>query len=1106
MWMETMKFGRLLWLGLFLGLSFQPVVRAGPHGGISRPGKGERILGLETCRLNGEEVKLLLRRGFLVTNERARTMADLYEIRHPRDLFPPLVTIDSLEVPVFRAVSLVFRASWAEEGEARRKALEEWTRRLLALGPGAWPGAWKKALALLLVSSRLLSRPGLLEDSLIPAGVVRLVRWEERNFQALQERTSPILGKWVDYSMFPRSLEGRGIPAFLAEKWLKTAKLKWWLSEAILLLDRPEPWKASLLLAATAPEEWKELDQRDQALAGPLDNLGLQDYQEAMKAAGGLKALQADPEALEKLRRSLEARPVPGRQWFQGAGHSSRGEILPARAGKGLNLGGSRFSPGIDALEAGIRGRYAHPTGLILAGGAGNSWARKRAENYRIRFFWGGAWRPSLSLGDVDWKAVETCLSVPCSRGNTGVSLFWRFFRAVARDQSGRDGNGEWYWDSPGWKKRRALAALSGWALWRKALGPLGRRGDLVAAAAGGLGGYIVPSRKELQALRALFDFYRKKAPPMEILSEPLGRVEFLLKKVFELREKQESGKPWSAEDERFFFRFSRALRWRGGLEVSSGEDSKGSFSFFAISPGDVFLREPGAGPARPEGKFFCGLAPPRRIYAVVRLLGKWGIARGGLLDYREFLVPPGVEFTDSDWADTLRARPEAGSLERAKGEGHGGGGWEEDLKEALKGKNLAFLRVLLLGKKGREKRLEEVLAGFLEKERRRCRDRWRVAVTGPEFRPPGLPGLLFALQLLWQGRADFALLPAGRRKEFCRKLAREAGKAGTLPVSFLRELFCLGPEWFDAGLRAWIQGKKALSAEEAARILLEFLVYPGVDGSEREERRRRDLADLVVRAGKGGMKTLFLRDLSLGWSPSESVNAHRALLWAFCPQGFKLEDWVLEKAPSSLLAALRDLDNRLKGVWIPPESVRYLLGRLKDRVREGRAFFGIFCFLERSGVFPGPELWKKGWGFLESRLSGPGLSAQDVGEDPFYQWSCWTFCLALGKPGLFVEKFRALVEGGSEEERAFLWKLLKRGLTQVTNKYDKRIEVNPFFSLLEPGMEVWKDLPGAPEIPERGKDMDWAALKRWLEDLSRRVPRRSFPKAGSRGEMQGEM
>ncbi len=1060
----------------FFFFSFSSLGAAPPNGG-DRPGKGQKILGLRVPGLKGESLKKLLSRGFLVTGDGAGSMADLYEVRGPRDFLPALVTIDALEDPVFRAVSLVVRASWAREGPSRKRALEKWIQGLLAMGPGPWLEGWKKALEVLGVSLTILAPPGELEDLGLPAGVLRAVRAEEGNFETFQERPSPILGRMVDYGRVPTPGGRIGVLPFFTERWLNTARFKWWLAEAVLLLDRPEQLKAGLLLSATAPVEWKNLNKRDRILAGPLDNLGLGDFQEALKEAGGLKKVKKNPGVLRKILGMLKAKKIPGRCAFQ------------VQRTRGLNLGGSRSSPGIDALVLGSGGRYVHPTGLILAGGVGNSWARKEAGKHRIRYFWGEVWRPDLALGDVDWPGVETCLSVSFSRGGGGCSLFWRFFRILAGEGPGRDGNGEWYWNSPAWKKRKALAALGGWALWRKALGPLGRRGRLVVGGGNPRGGYIVPSREEIQALREFFGLYERIAPHLEILGEPLKRVRSLLKKTAELREKQETGESWSEEDEAFFSGFSRALRLRGDHHPESPEGSGNSFYPCVVQVGDLSVREPGKDSGHPEGKLFSGLATPKRIYAIVRSFGKWMVARGGVLDYREFLVPPGMGFDDRDWAETLRSHPGAGALDVTGEEGFPAKGWRRKIEEAVREKNPALLQAMVLAG-GAEKEAEmEFLARILEKERAGCKDRWRVACTSLDLRPPGLKGLLFSFQLVWRGRADPALVPPGRRKDLCRKVALEAGRSGAFPLSFFRELFGRGLDLFQAGLEGYIEGKKKLGAEESGRILLEFLSYPGKGASGPEEQKRRELAGLVVRSGREMMKTLFLKDLSLGWTPPESVMVHKALLWAFCPEGFKLEDWVLEKAPSSLLGALSGL-KPVKGVPLPKESLRYFQEKLAGKSIGADSYFGILYFLERNGFFPDPRLWEKGWSLLEKSLSSSDLLRSDPDSVPFYARSVWAFCLALWKPGRFVKRFRSFMESRKDEERTALWELLRRSLSQATDKF-RPVLVDPFFSLLCPGEEVWKDLPPPPDIPMEGMKMDWPALEVWLAVLKNRVPMR---------------
>ncbi len=677
---------RRLLAGIFCCFTFfgGAAGQEGPAPDRIGPPSRKEVLGLEKPKLGEYTIGRLLHRGFLVTEKRARGMADLYEVSDPRDgELATLVTTDSLLEPVMEAAFLVFRASWAEEGKGLPSLLRLWIAGLSRKGPGPWPKAWRLAGGVLCVSLGILKGKGALQDLPLPGEILQAARQELDRISRKRTAWSPLLGRTIVYGAFPLSspLPGEG----LFGGWVSPARLKAWLGQCAFMLDDPVQTRAAFLLAATAPKGWKQAFSLDRSLVGPLENLGIGAYQEALQEAGGLEAVQAGTKGWEKALAFLKGRIVPGKALLEGGSKGEQwiqvwvngrtwnirlpplscswAESFPGvRYGKGLLLDGPGFSPDAEALQWGVYGRAAHPSGLVLAGGAGNTWALGKARSYCLHFLTGIPWAPEMAQGAYDWNLVRGILAPRAEEPASLQDLFWDLFRAITTDKPPGKANREWYFSSPAWAERRARTGLAGWVLWRRAAGPSVRRClALVAAAGFSNQGYVVPTCAELERFRRFAAFLRKVAPGVEPLREPLVKANRLVERVFQLRRKQEQGRPWNQEDQDFFAHYGKALKLRKDEGFGNRVQEKTPHAY-ACNVGDLMAYRGGILEAEaPEASLFAALALPRRIYALVRIGGKWYLARGGVLDYREFALPVGMTLDDRGWRDILKTRPGAG-------------------------------------------------------------------------------------------------------------------------------------------------------------------------------------------------------------------------------------------------------------------------------------------------------------------------------------------------------------------------------------------------------------------------------------------------------------
>ncbi|HHI68748.1 MAG TPA: DUF3160 domain-containing protein, partial [Planctomycetes bacterium] len=712
------------------------------------PPSRKEVLGLEKPKLGEYTIARLLRRGFLVTEKRARGMADLYEVFDPQDgELATLVTTDSLLEPVMEAAFLVFRASWAQEGKGLPSLLRRWIAGLSRKGPGPWPKAWRLAGGVLCVSLGILEGKGTLQDLPLPGEILQAARQELDRISRKRTAWSPLLGRTIVYGAFPLSspLPGEG----LFGGWVSPARLKAWLGQCAFMLDDPVQTRAAFLLAATAPKGWKQAFSLDRSLVGPLENLGIGAYQEALQEAGGLEAVQAGTKGWEKALAFLKGRVVPGKallvegpkgkRWirFRQGGRTWNFLLPPlscawaesflgVRLGKGLLLDGQGLSPDAEALQWGVYMRFAHPSGLVLAGGVGNSWALGKARSYCLHFLTGIPWAPEMAQGAYDWNLVRGILAPRAEKSASLQDLFWDLFRAITRDKPPGKANREWYFSSPAWAERRARTGLAGWVLWRRAAGPSVRRClGLVGAAGFRHQGYVVPTCAELERFRRFVAFLRNVAPGVEPLREPLAKANRLVERVYQLRRKQEQGRPWNQEDQDFFAHYGKALKLRKDEGFGNRVQEKTPHAY-ACNVGDLMAYRGRTLEAEaPEASLFAALALPRRIYALVRIGGKWYLARGGVLDYREFALSVEMTLDDQGWRDVLKTRPAAGRLpggEKGPGKREGR---RLSLWSAISAKDPVALEAALLLSRRPEGAKDGLLRRLVGKARKACRDPW---------------------------------------------------------------------------------------------------------------------------------------------------------------------------------------------------------------------------------------------------------------------------------------------------------------------------------------------------------------------------------------------
>ncbi len=1045
------------------------------------------MLGLELPKLGKKRMEHLFRQGFLVTEKRAKGIADLYDVFDRQDgELATLVTTDSLLEPVMEAAFLVFRASWAEEGRALPPLLRSWIGRLSKAGPGPWPKAWRLAGGILCVSLGILEGKEALGGLPLPEDVLQAAREELDRISRKRTAWSPLLGRSVDYGALSLSSPLPGEVNFGG--WASPARLKAWLSQCVLLLDDPVQTRAGLLLAGTAPSGWEQAFSRERSLVGPLDNMGIGVYRDALKRAGGLKQVQAGEKGWGKALAFLKERFVPGKALLaQGrkgelsilvrlAGRNLTyylpplscpwaSSLLGSMVGKGLLLDGPGFSPDAEALQWGVFLRPAHPTGLLLAGGVGNSWAEAKAASYCLRFLSGGPWDAQFARGDYDWRLIKEILAPRSGEPVSLQSLFWDLFRAIAADEPPGMPNREWYFSTPAWAERRARTALAGWTLWRRAAGPSVRRCLGIAAASGFRDqGYIIPTSAELDRFRRFVAFLAQAAPKWEILHEPLARVSKLVKRVYELRRKQEQGLEWNRADMDFFAHYGEALKVRKDEGGNSFREKVPHA--YACNVGDLMAAEEGRTlEARfPEVFLFAALAPPRRIYALVRIGGKWYLARGGVLDYREFVLPSGMSLDDRGWREVLKVLPEAGTLPDGEGKPGKRVGAGQEWKRALASKNLVLLESALLRARTSPESLDALLRARVKRERKRCRSPWALALTDEKILPPGREGLLFALKVLWKGTLDLTLVPPARRRELASLAGRKAAEEEKFPWSFFRELYREDREAWTAAFEAWLDSIQDLDPLRAGKILLEFLKAPapGAPPLVPETQRARLAGRLVSKAGKE-METMLLRG-----GVRLKVLLCQALFWAWSPEGYHLLDGVIQKDPQEFLETTTDAISYLKKS-LPEESIRFL----QEEIRRGRAggdlYFRFLYLLLVHGVSPGVEAVQRGWKIFKERFLRDGKGRS--GEEGFGPEDCLS-SLLLSRPGEVLGWIRGELgkDGGNRAGR-----YLEKAVGCIIETWD----------MDSTGTSA---LPPLPDVFQGGKVTDWNALDGWLREARRRL------------------
>lgn len=624
------------------------------------------VHGLKESKLTDVQVKILLKRGFLLTGKRGRNMADLYlPYDLPDGLLPVLVTIDSLAIPVLKVLGKGIEMELAKEASSLPQALLSWEGSLRETGPGKWRKGWLLAQTILAVSMGILEGRGAMDRLALPHQVRDLAQKELALANNGGRRVSALFGRLFDYHGVGSFLESPG-GFSLQGRAERLVRLKRWLGQAVLEISNPTQFRAALILAWTVPKSWLIAHRWERKLFGRLDNIEIMDIKKILKLHGGLSRAQKDHLIEKKLQNVIACLPGP----YQG--NPKRGINLDSEKvhlnthektvpGKGLLLDGPRISWDALALRNGTWGRYSHPSGLLLAGAAGNRWALKKVnEGYCLKWLSGGDFKPVFGKGDVDWKACVEALRLKEGSTPSAQALFVRFFRKISRDTGWIPNWDGWSWSREQWGRKRALTALGLWVAWRKAVGPFTRRTFcLIGASVENDEGYILPTLEELQRLKELNDFVWTALHDLKCLSKPFEKVSVLLENAISLRKKQDRGIRFSVREKQFFKEYWERIQILGtGNRLFSGNPPQ-AWLVDLGSISTVFSPNPG----KPEVRLFGATGLPRRIYGIVKLHNGWNLCKGGILEYHEFVAPYSINVSEMDWVELLRVNPRAGGI-----------------------------------------------------------------------------------------------------------------------------------------------------------------------------------------------------------------------------------------------------------------------------------------------------------------------------------------------------------------------------------------------------------------------------------------------------------
>ncbi|HHI68208.1 MAG TPA: DUF3160 domain-containing protein, partial [Planctomycetes bacterium] len=740
-----------------------------------------------------------------------------------------------------------------------------------------------------------------------------------------------------------------------------------------LLLTSPRETKAAFLLAAAAPREWKEYRKREKAFEGPLDNLDLDNFARALKEAGGISKVMGSRAAFLRARKILDSLPGPrvADPALVRANPLITGETYPEirREQKGLLLDGAAWSPGAEILSRGApAGAPVHPSALWIAWAGGNEEARKAWRTYELTFPTGTPWAPGLAVPKgVDWKKIQSILNRASSLPPSAPFLFWKLFSALDRQAPGPDPNPEWFWHTPAWARRRAETALAAWTLWRRAAGPGLRMGyGLIGCSSGEPSGYVAATLPELERLEDLAEFLRSRTPPDSRPAKILKKLSLWIGRMKALRKKQTAGIPWTREEKKYFSHFWKALN---ATPYPPSDITKETPHAFAVPAAWLADLRNGAAP-RPEVTLYAATACPRIFYAIVRCGKKWRLAAGGLLDFREFVLPAGVPMSDSFWRRILESRAGAGKVfgkappkEGAK---------KDPLEEAFSSKNALLLLTALRAKGMDEGKTAGLLEEFLARARKEVQKKKRLVLSGALEKLGGIPALTAALEVLWTGEVKLDPIPETDWEKTAWAVVRTTLREGLSCNDFLRHYREKDPEGAKKVIRACIHTRRKWNTWDMSFFLSKFLGPPTLTGSKLfSSPEREELAEEVIRKWLPGLE----KDRPLfTW---EVIH----LFLSGAPSGMKAVEAYCAAHPRYIPSLIPDLWVKSEGLF--PETALAWMRKKLDSPPEIPSLC-LFCagMLGTYGVAMKDSWFEKAWRCWLPYLEGKRMEKQS------YDWS----------------------------------------------------------------------------------------------------------------------
>ncbi len=1006
---KTWFLGILTWT-LFLSQFPTPAQTRGPSSPWIRPGK-EKILDLKFFRGTPREKARLLRQGFLVTSNRAPSMAVLYRVLPARVV---LVTPDAFLDPLMEVFYDLRRLSWDRSTKALPQVLREWTARLAPFRNGPWSEEALLGEKILRVCLGVLQGAAQADfkDAAAEIGLIR---------GGAGPAPSPLMGRIIDYGIMQELWEEKG-PA--GASWRRLAAMKAWLGRIPLLLASPRETRTALLLAATAPRGWKEYRKEEKAFEGPLDNLDLDAYARALKEAGGIGKVMASRSAFLQARKILDSLPGPR------VADPSLVRVNPLITGKtyeeirrgqkGLVLDGAGWAPGAEILSRGAPiGASVHPSALWIAWAGGNEEARRAWRTYELAFPTGTPWAPGPARTEaVEWEKIKSIMARTSSLPPSAHSLFWKLFFALDRRDPARDPNPEWFWHTPAWARRRMITALAAWTLWRRAMGPGLRLGyGLIGCLGGEPSGYVAATLPELEGLGGFAEFLRSRTLRGSWSEKVLEKLSSWIDRMKALRRKQTKGIPWTAEERKYFSDFWMALVPSPGLVSDIIGGTPHAFTVPVARLTD--LRKDSA--PRPQVTLYAATACPRILYALVRCGKRWRLAAGGLLDFREFVHPSGVPMNDSSWRRILESRPEAGKIA-----GHASAKKKtkkDPLEEAFSSRNALLLLTEIEAKGMGDKKTALLLAEFLARARKGVRRKKRLVLSSALEKLGGIPALAAALEVLWTGEVKLDPLPGKDWEKTARAIVRASLREGLSCNDFLEHYLAKDPETAKEVIRGYIHMRRRWNTSDMSFFLSRFLGWPPLTEIELFPRpEREELAEEVIRKWNPKLekdRPLFTWDI---------LN----LFLSGAPSGVKAVEDYFATHPRIIPSLIPDLWFKSKGLF-PKAAMAWMRGKLDSP--PGTPSLYLFCagILGTYGVEMKNSWFEKAWRCWIPYLEGKRK------EKLSYDWSeMGLHCLLIAAPRRTLQALAKRYREASPSEKRKLKESLRARVEGWREKLEK--------------------------------------------------------------------